>query len=65
MSLFVRVLYVLVALAFVVLAYYVAIWVLAMLGIAVPEHILKVIFVILGLLAVIGGLTGKFQTWTQ
>lgn len=65
MSLFVRVLYVLLALAFVVLAYYVVIWVLGMLGIAVPDQILKIIFVILGLLAVIGALTGKFQTWTQ
>ena len=65
MSLFVRVLYVLLAIAFVVLAYYVVIYVLGMLGIAVPDQILKVIFVILALLAVIGALTGKFQTWFQ
>ena len=63
MSLFVRVLHVLLALAFVVLAYYVVIWVLGMLGISVPDNILKVVFVILGLLAVIGALTGRFDNW--
>jgi hypothetical protein len=63
MSLFIRVLQVLLALAFVVLAYYVVIWVLGMLGIAVPEQILRIVFVILGLLAVIGALRGTFDTW--
>jgi hypothetical protein len=63
MSLFIRVLYVLLAIAFVVLAYYVVIWVLAMLGIMVPDHILKVVFVILGLLAVIGALSGRFDNF--
>ena len=63
MSLFVRVLYVLLGIAFVVLAYYVVIWVLAMLGIQVPDNILKVVFVILGLLAVIGALTGRFDNF--
>lgn len=61
MGLFIRVLYILLAIAFVVLAYFVVIWVLGMLGISVPEHILKVCFVILGLLAVIGAMTGKFD----
>jgi len=63
MSLFVRVLYVLLGIAFVVLAYYVVIYVLGMLGIAVPDQILKVVFVILGLLAVIGALRGSFDNW--
>ena len=63
MSLFLRVLYVLVGIAFVVLAYYVVLWVLGMLGIAVPDQIMKVVFVILGLLAVIGALSGKFDNW--
>jgi hypothetical protein len=63
MSLFVRVLYILLALAFVVLAYYVVIWVLGMLGIHVPQHILQVIFVVLGLLAVIGAITGRFENF--
>lgn len=63
MALFIRVLYVLLALAFVVLAYYVTIWVLALLGIVLPDQILKIIFLILGLLAVIGALTGRFDTW--
>lgn len=63
MSLFIRVLYVLLAIAFVVLTYYVVIWVLGMLGIAVPAQILKVCFVILGLLAVIGAMTGRFDNF--
>lgn len=63
MSLFIRVLHVLLALAFVVLAYLVVIWVLGMLGLGVPIEILKVVFVILGLLAVIGALQGRFDNW--
>jgi len=63
MSLFLRVCYILLALAFVVLAYYVVIWVLGMLGISVPDQILKVCFIILGLLAVIGALSGKLDSW--
>jgi hypothetical protein len=63
MSLFIRVLYILLALAFVVLTYYVVIWVLAMLGIRVPAHILQVVFVILGLLAVIGAIAGRFDNF--
>ena len=63
MSLFIRVLQVLLAIAFVVLAYYVVIYVLGMLGIIVPDQILKVCFVILGLLAVIGALSGRFDGW--
>lgn len=63
MSLFIRVLYVLLGIAFVVLAYYVVIYVLGMLGIAVPDQILKVVFVILGLLAVIGALSGRFDSF--
>lgn len=63
MSLFIRVLYILLAIAFVVLAYYVVIWVLGMLGIHVPDQIMKVVFVILGLLAVIGAMTGRFDNW--
>lgn len=63
MSLFIRVLYILLAIAFVVLAYYVVIWVLAMLGITVPQQILQIVFVILGLLAVIGAMTGRFDNF--
>jgi len=63
MNLFIRVLYVLLGIAFVVLAYYVVIYVLGLLGITVPDQILKVIFVILALLAVIGALSGKFDSW--
>lgn len=63
MSLFIRILYILLAIAFVVLAYYVVIWVLQMLGIQVPQHILQVVFVILGLLAVIGAMTGRLDNF--
>ena len=41
MSLFLRICSILLYIAFVVLAYYVAVWVLHMLGIQVPEHILR------------------------
>lgn len=65
MSLFVRGLYVLLGIAFVVLLYYVTIWVLGMIGITVPDQVLKIVFVILGLLAVIGALSGSFDSfWT-
>ena len=63
MSLFIRVLQVLLALAFVVLAYYVVIWVLGMLGIHVPGQILTVIFVIIGLMAAIAALSGRLDNW--
>jgi hypothetical protein len=63
MGLFIRVCYVLLALAFVVLAYLVTIWVLGLLGIPVPDQILKVVFVILGLIAVIGALQGKWDSY--
>lgn len=61
MSLLIRVLYILLAIAFVVLIYFVVIWVLGMLGIHVPDQILKVIFVIIGLLAAIYALTGRMD----
>ena len=51
------------AIAFVVLAYYVVIYVLGMLGIGVPDQILRVVFVILALLAIIGALQGRFDNW--
>jgi putative effector of murein hydrolase LrgA (UPF0299 family) len=63
MNLLVRVLYILLAIALVILTYYIVIWVLRLLGITVPDQILTVIFVILGLLAAIGALTGRMDTW--
>ena len=63
MSLFIRVLHVLLAIAFVVLCYYVILWVLGMIGVSVPDQILKICLVILGLLAVIGALRGSFDNW--
>ena len=62
-AMFVRVLMILLGIAFVVLAYYVTIWVLGMLGIHLPGNILTVIFVILGLLVAIWALTGRMDTW--
>jgi len=63
MGLLMRVLKVLLAIACVVLAYFVIIWVLGMLGISVPDQILRVVMVILGLIAVIGAISGKFDNW--
>lgn len=60
MSLLLRVLSLLLALAFVVLIYYVVVWVLGLLGIVVPVVILRVVFVIIALLAVIAALSGRF-----
>ena len=63
MSVFIRVLHILLAIAFVVLCYYVIIWVLNMIGVSVPDQILKIVMVILGLLAVIGAISGRFDGW--
>lgn len=63
MNLVVRILQVLVALGFVVLAYFVLVWGLDFLEIPVPSKILKVVFFIIGLLALIGALTGKMDGW--
>lgn len=61
MNLFVRILSILLAIAFVVLTYFVVIWVLGLLGIHVPQNILTIIFVIIGLMAAIAALTGRFD----
>lgn len=63
MSILAKVVQILIAVCFLVLAYYLVIWVLGMLGIDVPAHILKVIFVLLGLMALYGVLTGSVYTW--
>lgn len=63
MSLFLRICSILLYLAFVVLAYAVTIWVLGMLGISVPDHIMKIVFVIIALMAIIGALSGKWDNW--
>jgi hypothetical protein len=61
MNLLVKMLVILVAIAFVVLTWYVTIYVLAMLGIQVPQQILNVIFIIIALVTAIAVLTGKFD----
>ena len=63
MGILTRVLQILLAIACVVLCYYVIIWVLGMLGIAVPDQILKIVMVIIGILAVLGALTGRYDNW--
>ncbi len=63
MGLVIRVLSILLAIAFVVLIYYVTVWVLAMLGIHIPAQILTVIFVIIGLMAAIAALSGHLDNW--
>lgn len=63
MSIFVRILSILLAIAFIVLAYYVVIYVLGLLGIHVPQQILTVVFVILALIVAIGVLSGRFDSY--
>lgn len=65
MNLLVRILSILLAIAIVVLCYYVTIWVLGLLGIRLPQQIMTVIFVIVGLLAAIWALTGRMDTWLR
>lgn len=62
MNVVVRLLSILLAIAFVVLMYYVAVWVLGLLGLGVPQHILTVVFVIIGLMVAIAVLTGRFDS---
>jgi hypothetical protein len=66
MGMFIRILSILLAIAFVVPAYYVVIYVLGLLGIHIPQNILTVVFVIIALLATIAALSGRFDditTW--
>lgn len=63
MSLFVRVLYILGSVFCVYLAYLIVVWLLAKVGLSVPEQILQVSFIILAIFAVIGGLSGRFDSW--
>ena len=60
-NIFVRILAILLGIAFVVLAYYVVIWVLGMLGVIIPHQILVVVFVIIGLMMAIAILSGRFN----
>jgi hydrogenase-4 membrane subunit HyfE len=62
-ALFIRVIMILLAVAVVVLCYYVVIYVLGMLGIHIPGNILTVIFVIVGLLLVLWAITGRLDNW--
>jgi putative effector of murein hydrolase LrgA (UPF0299 family) len=56
-----RVLQVLLAIAIVVLCYFVIIWVLGLLGVHIPQQILNIVFVILGLMVALGVVTGRFD----
>jgi putative effector of murein hydrolase LrgA (UPF0299 family) len=62
-NLFVRALIILLAVAFVVLLYYVTNWVLALLGLNVPDKIITIIFVCVGLIAAITALSGRFDNY--
>ena len=53
----------LLAIACVVLCYYLIGWVLGLLGVSIPDQILKIIMVILGILAALGVISGRFDTW--
>jgi hypothetical protein len=64
-ALFVRVIMILLAVAVVVLCYYVVLYVLGMLGIHIPGNILTVIFVIIGLLLVLWAITGRLDNWVN
>jgi len=64
-GLLVRILMILLAIAFVVLCYYITIWVLGMLGIHIPANILTVIFVIIGLLMALWAITGRLDNWVS
>ena len=61
MNILARILSILLAIAFIVLAYYVVVWVLGMLGVHIPQQILTVVFVILGLIAALGIVSGRFD----
>ena len=62
-ALLIRTIMILLAVAMIVLCYYVVVYVLGMLGIHIPGNILTVIFVIIGLLLVLWALTGKLDNW--
>lgn len=68
MWLVIRVISILLGIAFCVLAYLIVLWVLAMLGLHVPPDILKVIFVIFALMVALWALTGRMDNtfnWPQ
>lgn len=56
-----RVLQILLIVAIVVLCYYVVIWVLGLLGVAIPHQIIVVCLVILGLMGAIAVLSGRMD----
>jgi hypothetical protein len=62
MWLIIRVAYILLAIAIVVGLYFGVEWVLTLLGVDVPAKILRVGFVIIGLLAFIWALTGRMDS---
>ena len=63
MWIFIRALQILLAIAFVMLTYYVVVWVLGLLGVPVPDRILTIVFVIIGLGALLAVLTGSMDRW--
>jgi uncharacterized membrane protein len=55
------VLRILLAIAILVLCYIIIVWVLGLLGIVPPQHLLTVVFVILALMAALGIISGRFD----
>jgi hypothetical protein len=62
-TIFIRVLQILLGIAFAVLLIYVVVFVLGLLGLAVPARIETVLLVIFILLAIIGGMGGWMDPW--
>jgi len=54
---------ILIAIASCVVGYYLVIWVLGMLGISIPAQLLTACFVLIGLVALYGAISGKWDAW--
>lgn len=52
---------ILLVIAVIVLCYYLTRWILGLLGVQIPDRILIVVMVIIGLMAAIAILSGRFQ----
>ncbi len=56
-----RVILILILIATIVVCYHVVIWVLGLLGVFIPSHIITAVLVLLGLIAAYGIVTGKYD----
>ena len=53
----------LIAIAITVICFYAIDWVLDLLGIHPPQKLMTAIFVLIGLLAIYGAITDKWESW--